>query len=149
MLQEQQTRIQNWLWMVHGHRQGISCKGMRKYIPEISIEQQPRFCYIHLFRKEICDMINWPWYPTLHEVCSWDPELWDEGVQLYHFHPGGNINWKELEEINKSMGHILAEVEQLSFADVAQSMAGHRITCQCAQEWFNTDWLKRSTEEQS
>ena len=57
----------------------------------------------------------------LHEVCSWDPELQNEeikfeftckGVHLYHFRPGGTLNWKELEEINKTMGHILIGVEK-------------------------------------
>ena len=108
-LLEQQTRIQNWLWMVRAHRQKIERKSSRKYILTQSLEQQPGFCYLHLFRREIRELIDWPRYPTLHEVCSWEPELRNEdvkfeftreGVRLYHFRPGGNLDWKELEEIN-------------------------------------------------
>ncbi|KAF8676769.1 hypothetical protein AX14_004823 [Amanita brunnescens Koide BX004] len=92
-LMEQQTRVQNWLWMVRAHRQKIERKSSRKYIPTLSLEQQPGFCYLHLFCREIRELINWPRYPTLHEVCSWDPELRNEevkfeftreGVRLYH-----------------------------------------------------------------
>ncbi|KAF8671904.1 hypothetical protein AX14_005634 [Amanita brunnescens Koide BX004] len=145
-LMEQQTRVQNWLWMVRAHRQKIERKSSRKYIPTLSLEQQPGFCYLHLFRREIRELIDWPRYPTLHEVCSWDPELRNEevkfeftreGVRLYHFKPGGNTDWKELEEINKTMGHVLVGAEKRSFADIAKSMQGHRITRRRAREWFN------------
>ncbi|KAF8670115.1 hypothetical protein AX14_005943 [Amanita brunnescens Koide BX004] len=145
-LMEQQTRVQNWLWMVQAHRQKIERRTSRKYVPTLSLEQQPGFCYLHLFRREIQKLIDWPRYPTLHEVCSWDPELRNEevkfeftreGVRLYHFKPGGNTDWKELEEINKTMGHVLVGAERRSFADVARSMQGHRITRQRAREWFN------------
>ncbi|KAF8645286.1 hypothetical protein AX14_009268, partial [Amanita brunnescens Koide BX004] len=145
-LMEQQTRVQNWLWMVCAHRQKIERKSSRKYIPTLSLEQQPGFCYLHLFRREVRELIDWPRYPTLHEVCSWDPELRNEevkfeftreGVRLYHFKPGGNTDWKELEEINKTMGHVLVGAEKRSFADVAKSMQGHRVTRRRAREWFN------------
>ena len=91
-------------------------------------------------------MVDWPRYPTLHEVYSWDPELRNkevkfeftcEGVQLYHFQPGGNLDWKELEEINKTMGHVLVGAKKRSFADVARTMQGHRITRRHARDWFN------------
>ena len=75
-------RIQNWLWMVRAHRQKIERKSSRKYILEISLEQQPGFCYLHLFRREIRRLIDWPQYPMLHEVCSWDPELRNEEVKF-------------------------------------------------------------------
>ncbi|KAF8636955.1 hypothetical protein AX14_010367, partial [Amanita brunnescens Koide BX004] len=81
-LMEQQTRVQNWLWMVHAHHQKIERKSSRKYIPTLSLEQQPGFCYLHLFRKEIRELIDWPRYPTLHEVCSWDPELRNEEIKF-------------------------------------------------------------------
>ncbi|KAF8632523.1 hypothetical protein AX14_010815 [Amanita brunnescens Koide BX004] len=145
-LMEQQTRVQNWLWMVRAHRQKIERKSSRKYIPTLSLEQQPGFCYLHLFRREIRELIDWPRYPTLHEVCSWDPELRNEevkfeftreGVRLYHFRPGGNTDWKELEEINKTMGHVLVGAEKRSFADVARTMQGHQITRRRARDWFN------------
>ncbi|KAF8697555.1 hypothetical protein AX14_001340 [Amanita brunnescens Koide BX004] len=48
-LLEQQTRVQNWLWMVCAHQQKIERKSSRKYIPTQSLEQQPGFCYLHLF----------------------------------------------------------------------------------------------------
>ena len=60
-----------------------------------------------------------------------------EGVRLYHFRPGGTLDWKELEEINKTMGHVLVGAERQTFADVARSMQGHRVTRRCAREWFN------------
>lgn len=60
MLQEQQTCIQNRLWMVHTHWQRIAQKGTQKYLPTILLEEQPGFCYLHLFRREICDLIDWP-----------------------------------------------------------------------------------------
>ena len=34
-LMEQQTRVQNWLWMVRTHRQKIKQKSSRKYIPTL------------------------------------------------------------------------------------------------------------------
>ncbi|KAF8702665.1 hypothetical protein AX14_014355 [Amanita brunnescens Koide BX004] len=145
-IMEQQTWIQNWLWMVCANRQKIKRHSSRKYILTMSLEQQPGFCYLHLLRKEVRDLIDWPRYPTLHEVCSWDPELRNEevkfeftreGVRLYHFQPGGTTDWKELEEINKTMGHVLVGAERRTFADVARSMQGHRITRRRAREWFN------------
>ena len=50
----------------------------RRYRSWIPLDEQPGYCYLRLFKRELRDLIDWLAYPTLLEICSWEVKLRDE-----------------------------------------------------------------------
>ena len=77
-----QIWIYGWQWMTYGittlpksRRPGGA---NRKYCSWLPLDDQPGYCYLWLFKKELRDLIDWPAYPTLLEICQWEVELCDD-----------------------------------------------------------------------
>ena len=79
---ESKVWIYGWQWMTYGittlpksRRLGRVNGKYRSWLP---LDDQPGYCYLRLFKKELRDLIDWPAYPTLLEICQWEVELQDD-----------------------------------------------------------------------
>ena len=128
-------RIYGWKWMTYVvttlPRSHNGANG--KYRPWISLDEQPRYCYLRLFKKELREHIDWPAYPTLLEICSWEVELRDDramvglvkekGRTVWHVEGRGDLSWAHLTKMKEDLGHILLGADQRSYAAVAARAA--------------------------
>ena len=118
-----------------------------KFNPLIPIEEQPGWCYLRLFKREYCDIIDWPLFPTLMEICSWEVELRDPdvlvgfvkpaGSSIWHIEARGHESWAHLEKYAKYIGHHIFGGDQKTYAAVTAQAAGRRLTRQDTRTLFN------------
>ena len=78
---ELKLQIYGWKWMTYvvttlptSRRLG-GANG--KYRPWMPLDEQPGYCYLRLFKQELRDLIDWPAFPTLLEICRWEVKLRD------------------------------------------------------------------------
>ena len=100
-----------------------------KYRPWAPLGKQLGYCYLRLFKRELRDQIDWPAYPMLLEVCSWEVELHDEqamvglvkarGRTVWHIEGRGDLSWAHLTKMKEDLGHILLGADQRLYAAVA------------------------------
>ena len=74
-----------------------------KFNPLIPIEEQLGWCYLRLFNREYRDIIDWPLFPTLMEICSWEVELRDPDVLVGFVKPAGSSIW-HIDTTNRLSG---------------------------------------------
>ena len=124
---ELKLQIYGWKWMTYAvttlptsHRLG-GANG--KYPSWIPLDEQPRYCYLRLFKQELRDLIDWPAYPTLLEICSWEVELRDERAMVGLVKVKGrmvwHVEWAHLTKMKEDLGHILLGADQRTYAAVA------------------------------
>ena len=109
-----------------------------KYRSWIPLDEQPGYCYLRLFKRELRDLIDWLAYPTLLEICSWEVELRNERVMVglvkvkgrtvWHMEGRGDLSWAHLTKMKEDLGHILLGADQQSYAAVAAQAASRRLT---------------------
>ena len=85
-------------------------------------DDQPGYCYLRLFKKELRDLIDWPAYLTLLEICQWEVELHDDRVMVglvkakgrtvWHVEGRGDLSWVHLTKMKEDLGHILLGADQ-------------------------------------
>ena len=134
---ELRSRIYAWKWMTYVVTTlPTSCRlggANGKYRPWAPLDKQPGYCYLQLFKQELRDQIDWPAYPMLLEVCSWEVELRDEqamvglvkarGRTVWHIEGRGDLSWVHLTKMKEDLGHILLGAGQRSYATVAARAA--------------------------
>ena len=75
-----QIQSNGWQWMTYGittlpkSRRLGGVNG--RYHSWLPLDDQPGYCYLRLFKKELRDLIDWPAYPTLLEICQWVSKLY-------------------------------------------------------------------------
>ena len=99
-----------------------------KYRPWLPLDDQPGYCYLRLFKKELRDLIDWPAFPTLLEICQWEVELRDDramvglvkvkGRTVWHVEGRGDLSWAHLMKMKEDMGHILLGADQQTYVAV-------------------------------
>ena len=73
---EEEVRFYGWCWMVYASTMSLKPRmDGAKFNLLILIEEQPGWCYLRLFKREYRDIIDWPSFLTLMEICSWEVEL--------------------------------------------------------------------------
>ena len=133
-----------------------------KYRSWIPLDEQPGYCYLRLFKRELRDLIDWLAYPTLLEICSWEVELRNERVMVglvkvkgrtvWHVEGRGDLSWVHLTKMKEDLGHILLGADQQSYAAVAAQAASRQLTQadmrilfrqNMDEEWYNESfkWL--------
>ena len=139
---ELQMRIYGWQWMTYGitmlpksHRLGGTNGRYRPWLP---LDDQPGYCYLRLFKKELRDLIDWLAFLTLLEICQWEVELRDDramvglvkakGRTVWHMEGRGDLSWAHLTKMKEDLGHILLGVDQRSYVAVAARAASRRLT---------------------
>ena len=110
----------------------------RKYRSWLPLDDQPGYCYLWLFKKELRDLINWPAYPTLLKICQWEVELRNDramvglvkakGRTVWHVEGRGDLSWAHLTKMKEDLGHILLGADQRSYAAVAARVASRWLT---------------------
>ena len=100
-----------------------------RFNPLKPIEEQPGWCYLQLFKKEYRGIIDWPLFPMLMEMCSWEVELRDPdvlvgfvkpaGSNIWHVEARGHESWAHLDKYVKYMGHHIFGGDQKTYAAVA------------------------------
>ena len=135
--EELKLRIYGWKWMTYAittlptsRRLGGTNGKYRSWIP---LDDQPGYCYLQLFKKELRDLIDWPAYPTLLEICQWEVELCDDramvrlvkakGRTVWHMEGRGDLSWAHLTKMKDDLGHILLGADQRTYAAVAAQAA--------------------------
>ena len=130
---ELKVQIYGWQWMTYGittlpksRRLGGANGKYRSWLP---LDDQPGYCYLRLFKKELRDLIDWPAYPMLMEICQWEVELCDDramvrlvkakGRTVWHVEGRGDLSWVHLTKMKEDLGHILLGVDQRTYAAVA------------------------------
>ena len=118
-----------------------------KFNPLILIEEQPGWCYLRLFKREYQDLIDWPSFPTLMEICSWEVELCDPdvlvgfikpaGSSIWHIKARGHESWVHLEKYAKYIGHHIFGGDQNTYATVTAWAAMRWLTHQDTRALFN------------
>ena len=113
------SRIYAWKWMTYmvttlptSRRLGGANGRYRSWIP---LDEQPGYCYLRLFKRELRDHIDWPACLTLLEICSWEVELQDEramvglvkakGRSVWHVEGRGDLSWVHLTKMKEDLGH--------------------------------------------
>ena len=91
---EEEVRFYGWRWMVYASTMNMRTRddGAR-FNPLRPIEEQPGWCYLRLFKKEYHDIIDWPSFLTLMEMCSWEIKLRDPDVLVGFVKPAGSNIW--------------------------------------------------------
>ena len=134
---ESKLQIYGWKWMTYAittlpmsRRLGGANGKYRSWIP---LDEQPGYCYLQLFKRELRDLIDWLAYPTLLEICSWEVELHNERVMVglvkvkgrtvWHVEGRGDLLWVHLTKMKEDLGHILLGADQRSYAAVAAQAA--------------------------
>ena len=133
-----------------------------RYHPWLPLDDQPGYCYLRLFKKELRELIDWPAFPTLLEIFQWEVELRDDramvglvkmkGRTVWHVEGRGDLSWAHLTKMKEDMGHILLGADQRSYAAVAARVASRRLTRadtrilfgrNTDEEWYNESfrWL--------
>ena len=123
---ELRSQIYAWKWMTYvvttllmSRRLGGANGRYRLWAP---LDEQPRYCYLWLFKRELRDQIDWLAYLTLLEVCSWEVELCNEqamvglvkaqGRMVWHVKGRGDLSWAHLTKMKEDLGHILLGADQ-------------------------------------
>ena len=93
-----------------------------KYRSWLPLDDQPGYCYLRLFKKELRDLIDWPAYPMLLEICQWEVKLRDDramvglvkakGRMVWHVEGRGDLSWVHLTKMKEDLGHILLGADQ-------------------------------------
>ena len=123
---ELQIRIYGWQWMTYGITTLPKSRRLRgangKYRPWLPLDDQPGYCYLRLFKKELRDLIDWPAYPMLLEICQWEVKLRDDQVMVglvkvkgrtvWHVEGRGDLSWAHLTKMKEDLGHILLGADQ-------------------------------------
>jgi hypothetical protein len=118
---EKEVRLYSWKWMVYAVTALPKNRDTGKYNPLKPIEEQPGFCYLWLFKKEIRDKMVWPAYLMLREICNWEVELRDEGAHvvlvskdgtLYHVEPRGHDTWEHINQMVTFLGNVIVGADQ-------------------------------------
>ena len=101
---EEEVRFYGWRWMVYVSTMSLKPRtDGAKFNPLKPIEEQPGWCYLRLFKREYRDIIDWPSFPTLMEICSWEVELRDPDVLVGFVKPAGSSIWHiEARELGAS-----------------------------------------------
>ena len=109
-----------------------------KYHSWLPLDNQPRYCYLRLFKKELRDLINWPAYLTLLEICQWEVKLRDKwamvglvkakGRTVWHMEGRGDLSWAHLMKMKEDLRYILLGADQWSYAAVAARAASRQLT---------------------
>ena len=154
--------IYGWKWMTYTVTTLLmSCRlggANGKYRSWIPLDEQPGYCCLWLFKRELRDLINWPAYPTLLEICSWEVELWDEwamvglvkakGKSVWHMEGRGDLSWAHLTKMKEDLGHILLGVDQWSYTAVAARAVNQQLTRADTRILFgrntNEEWYNKS-----
>ena len=136
---EEEVRFYGWRWMAYASTMNMRTRddGAR-FNPLRPIEEQPGWCYLRLFKKEYRDIIDWPSFPTLMEMCSWEVELRDPdvlvgfvkpaGSNIWHVEARGHESWAHLDKYVKYMGHHIFRGDQKTYAAVAARAATKWLT---------------------
>ena len=160
---EEEVRFYRWHWMVYASTMSLKPRtDGAKFNPLILIEEQPGWCYLRLFKREYHDLIDWPLFLTLMEICSWEVELRDPdvlvgfvkpaGSSIWHIEARGHESWAHLEKYAKYIGHHIFGGDQNTYAAVTAQAATRRLTHQdtralfhrtTPREWYNKSfkWL--------
>ena len=126
---EEEVWFYGWHWMVYALTMSLKPRtDGAKFNPLIPIEEQPGWCYLRLFKREYRDLIDWPSFPTLMEICSWEVELRDPnilvgfikpaGSSIWHIEERGHESWVHLEKYTKYIGHHIFGGDQNTYAAV-------------------------------
>ena len=145
---EEEVRFYGWRWMVYASTMSLKPRtDGAKFNPLRPIEEQPGWCYLRLFKREYRDIIDWPSFPTLMEICSWEVELRDPdvlvgfvkpaGSSIWHIEARGHESWAHLEKYAKYIGHHIFGGDQNTYAAVAARAATRRLTRQDTRTLFN------------
>ena len=130
---ELKVRIYGWQWMTYGITTLPKSCGLRgtngKYCPWLPLDDQPRYCYLRLFKKELRDLIDWPAFLTLLEICQQEVELCNDqpmvglvktkGRMVWHVEGRGDLLWAHLTKMKEDLGHILLGADQQTYTAVA------------------------------
>ena len=130
---ELRLQIYGWKWMTYAVTTlPMSCRlggANGKYRSWIPLDEQPGYCYLWFFKQELRDLIHWPAYLTLLEICSWEVELRDEramvglvkakGRTVWHVEGRGDLSWAHLTKMKEDLGYILLGADQRSYVAVA------------------------------
>ena len=160
---EEEVRFYGWHWMVYASTMLLKPRADGvKFNPLKPIEEQPGWCYLRLFKREYQDLINWPLFPMLMEICRWEVELCDTNVlvgfvkpvgsSIWHIKARGHESWVHLEKYAKYIGHHIFGGDQKTYAAVAVRAAIKQLTRRdtrvlfegtTPREWYNESfkWL--------
>ena len=88
---------------------------VHKYIATTMHPDVPGFCYLILIKPQYWNEYEWPAYPQIHEINSWDPKLRNNSIRVivrrtygvkdcYHMEkcPNGVQGWKQIELLMKA-----------------------------------------------
>ena len=107
---ELQTRIYGWQWMTYGITMLPKSRRLggtnRKYRPWLPLDNQPGYCYLRLFKKELRELIDWPAFPTLLEICQWEVELRDDRGAEQRRQTTLEIEQRELETLKQLLEDV-------------------------------------------
>ena len=109
-------------------------------------------------QREYRDIINWPSFPMLMEICSWEVELQDPnilvgfvkpaGSSIWHIKARGHENWAHLEKYAKYIRHHIFGGDQSTYAAVTARAATRRLTHRDTRALFNgmtpREWYNES-----
>lgn len=139
-------RVYGWQWMTYTVTQMPKQRKGERFNPLKSIEEQPGFCYLQLFKKELRDKVDWPSFPTWMEVMNWEIELRDPMVtvgikhqgneNIWHVSPRGHMCWTAIDKLMPRFGHHLVGADQPTYAAMAARNVTRRLTRQDTRIFF-------------
>lgn len=131
---EHMGRLEGWRYKVGADQGDLRVRKLpydRRVDLSTRVYDRPGYCYLLLIKREHRNEFDWPKYPTIHDVLSWEPELRDynaavnitrEGIRLFHVGRGMNYGWDELERMaSNGFGQaMIGGTTPPSYVDVAR-----------------------------